>query len=68
MSEAAGGRCEACGASLVERQRWCLVCGAGTFGHLVSARHWVAAAVAAALIVALALAGIGYAVATLLSS
>jgi hypothetical protein len=68
VSGAAGGRCPACGASLAERQRWCLICGAGTLGHLVSARHWLAAAVAAALIAALALSGIGYAVATLLSS
>lgn len=68
VSEAAGGRCEACGASLAERQRWCLACGAGAFGHLATARHWLATGAAAALIAALALAGIGYAVATLLSA
>ncbi len=68
MSEAAGGRCGACGASLAERQRWCLACGAGTLTQLATTRHWLAAAAAAALIAALALVGLGYAVATLVSS
>lgn len=68
MSAAAGARCGACGASLTERQRWCLACGAGTLTRLATTRHWLATAAAAALIAALALVGIGYAVATLLSS
>ena len=68
MSEAAGTRCGACGASVAERQRWCLACGAGTLTRLATTRHWLAAAAAAALIAALALVGIGYAVAALVSS
>jgi hypothetical protein len=68
VSEAAGARCGACGASLAERQRWCLACGAGTLTQLATTRHWLATAAAAALIATLALVGIGYAVATLLSS
>ena len=68
MSEAAGTRCGACGASLAERQRWCLACGAGTLTQLATTRHWLATAATAALIAALALVGIGYAVATLVSS
>jgi hypothetical protein len=68
VSEAAGARCGACGASLAERQRWCLACGAGTLTQLATTRHWLATAAAAALIAALALVGIGYAVATVLSS
>lgn len=68
MSEAVGTRCGACGASLAERQRWCLACGAGTLTQLATTRHWLATAAAAALTAALALVGIGYAVATLVSS
>lgn len=68
MSEATGTRCGACGASLAERQRWCLACGAGTLTQLATTRHWLATAAAAGLIAALALVGIGYAVATLASS
>jgi hypothetical protein len=68
VSEAAGARCGSCGAALAERQRWCLACGAGTLTHLATTRHWLATAAAAALIAALALVGIGYAVATLASS
>ena len=68
MSEAAGTRCGACGASLAERQRWCLACGAGTLTQLATTRHWLATGAAAVLIAALALVGIGYAVATLASS
>jgi hypothetical protein len=68
VSEAAGGRCGACGASLAERQRWCLACGAGTLTQLATTRHWLATAAAASLIAALALVGLGYAVATLVSS
>jgi hypothetical protein len=68
VSETAGARCEACGAPLAERQRWCLACGAGTLTQIATTRHWAAASAAAALIGVLALVGIGYAVATLLSS
>jgi hypothetical protein len=68
VSEALGARCGGCGASLAERQRWCLACGAGTLTQLATTRHWLATAAAAALIALLALVGIGYAVATLISS
>jgi hypothetical protein len=53
---------------LSERQRWCLACGAATLTALATARRWLATATAAALIAVLALVGIGYAAATLVSS
>jgi hypothetical protein len=68
VSEARAGRCEACGAELADRQRWCLACGSGRLTRVAAAPHWVSAAAAAVLIAALALAGVGYAVATLLAS
>ena len=68
MSGAVGARCGACGASLAERQRWCLACGAGTLTRLATTRHWLATGASAALIAVLALVGIGYAVATLLAA
>ena len=68
MSEAAGRRCGTCGASLGERQRWCLACGAPTLTQVAEPGRWAAAAAAATLIAVLALIGIGYAVATLLAS
>ena len=66
MSEAPADRCEVCGAELADRQRWCLACGSGSLTRVAAAPHWVSAAAAAVLIAALALAGVGYAVATLL--
>jgi hypothetical protein len=53
---------------LSERQRWCLACGAATLTALATARRWLATATAAALIAVLALVGIGYAAATIVSS
>jgi hypothetical protein len=68
LSEAAQARCGACGAKLAERQRWCLACGAGTLTRLATTPRWLTTAAATALIAVLALVGIGYAAATLLSS
>ena len=68
MSEAPAGRCEVCGAELADRQRWCLACGSGRLTKIAAASHWISAGAAAVLVGALALAGVGYAVATLLSS
>lgn len=68
MSEGPADRCEVCGAALAERQRWCLACGSGRLTKVAAAPHWASAGAAAVLVGALALAGVGYAVATLLSS
>ncbi len=68
MSEAHADRCEVCGAELADRQRWCLACGSGGLTRVAPAPHWASAAGAAVLIAALALAGVGYALATLASS
>lgn len=64
----APARCEVCGAELAERQRWCLACGSARLTRIATAPHWAATAAAALVIAALALAGVGYALATLLSS
>jgi len=68
VSEAPADSCEVCGAELADRQRWCLACGSGRLTKVAAAPHWVSAGAAAVLVGALALAGVGYAVATLLSS
>jgi hypothetical protein len=68
VSEASAGRCEVCGAELADRQRWCLACGSARLTRVAERPHWASAAAAAVLIAALALAGVGYAVATLISS
>ena len=68
MTQAPGAACEVCGSEVAERQRWCLACGSSRLTTLATAPHWRAAGTAAALVGLLALAGIGYAVATLLSS
>ena len=68
MSVAEAQRCEHCGAELSERQRWCLACGVAALARVATTRRWAPAGAAAALITALALAGIGYAIATLASS
>jgi hypothetical protein len=60
--------CPACGGAIGVRQRWCLTCGGAALRRIATARRWGAAALIAVLIAALALAGIGYAVATLASS
>jgi hypothetical protein len=68
VSEASGRRCAACAATLAERQRWCLACGRPALTEIARPRRWAATAAAATLIAMLALAGIGYAAWTLLSS
>jgi hypothetical protein len=60
--------CGTCGAALTERQRWCLHCGGATLMAVGSARRWAGAAAGAVLIAVLALVGIGWAVAALVSS
>ncbi|HEY7965926.1 MAG TPA: hypothetical protein VID68_02770 [Solirubrobacteraceae bacterium] len=60
--------CPACGAAIGARQRWCLDCGAAALRRIATARRWASAALLAGLLAALALAGIGYAVATLAAS
>jgi hypothetical protein len=68
VTQAPGAACEVCGSEVAERQRWCLACGSGRLTTLAPAPHWRAAGAAAALVGLLALVGIGYAVATLLST
>jgi len=68
VNAAEARRCERCGAALSERQRWCLACGAAALSRVATPRRWAPAGAAAALITALALAGVGYAIATLASS
>lgn len=68
MTQARAGRCEVCGAELADRQRWCLACGSSGLTRVAPAPHWASAAGVAVLIAALALAGVGYALATLVSS
>jgi len=60
--------CRSCGAELRERQRWCLQCGAATLTRVATPRRWGSAGAAATLIALLALVGIGYAIATVVSS
>ena len=63
-----GKRCASCDARLAERQRWCLACGAAA-GTTIAAtpERWTWWAAATALVGVLALAGVGYAVATVLA-
>jgi hypothetical protein len=61
-------RCAACGKPLADRQRWCLACGAAAGSVVAPTPRWALPMALAALAVLLALAGIGYALATLLSS
>jgi uncharacterized OB-fold protein len=68
VSEAPGSRCEVCGSELADRQRWCLACGSARLTQVAPTPHWRITAAAAALIGVLALVGVGYAVATLISS
>jgi hypothetical protein len=68
VSAAEQASCGACGAALGERQRWCLQCGVATLMAVGSSRRWARAAIASALIGLLALVGIGYAIAALVSS
>jgi uncharacterized OB-fold protein len=68
VSEAPARRCEACGAELAERQRWCLVCGSAALTAVAATPRWRLSAAVAALLALLALVGVGYAVATLAQS
>jgi hypothetical protein len=68
VNETPGRRCEVCGAELADRQRWCLACGSGSLTRVAQTPHWRPAGAAATLIGLLALVGVGYAVATLISS
>jgi hypothetical protein len=65
---AMSGDCPRCGAVLRERQRWCLECGASAGTAVAPASRWLAPTLVASLVTALALAGLGYAVATLAGS
>jgi len=60
--------CGHCGGRLAERQRWCLACGSAALTRIGSARRWAGAGAAAAIVAVLALVGIGFAVAALVSS
>jgi hypothetical protein len=60
--------CEHCRAALERRQRWCLECGSATMRRIAATPRWHATATGAALLALAALAGIGYAVATLIAS
>ena len=68
MSAAQSSRCPFCEASLAERQRWCLQCGGAALTAIASPRRWAATGAAATVVALLALAGIGYAIATVVSS
>ena len=68
MSAPAGTRCRACGAELSERQRWCLTCGTAALTLVATPRRWARAGAAATLVALLALVGIGYAIAAVVSS
>jgi hypothetical protein len=61
-------RCAICAEPLAERQRWCLGCGAAAGSVVAPTPRWALPMALAALAVLLAVAGIGYALATLLSS
>jgi len=68
VNQEAGRRCEACGAVLSDRQRWCLGCGRATLTPVAPAPGWKLAAATAVVLGLLALVGVGYAVSKLLAS
>jgi len=68
VSAPASTRCGACGAQLGERQRWCLACGTAALTLVATPRRWARAGAAATLLALLALVGIGYAIAAVVSS
>jgi hypothetical protein len=68
VSAPANPRCALCDGELRERQRWCLRCGSAALTRVAPAGRWASVGVGATLVAMLALAGIGYALATLLSS
>jgi hypothetical protein len=61
-------RCAVCEEPLAERQRWCLSCGAAVGSVVARTPRWALPLMAATLVALLAVAGVGYALATLLSS
>jgi len=61
-------RCAACGTPLADRQRWCLSCGSAAGSVVAPTPRWGLPVALAALAALLALAGIVYALAALLSS
>jgi uncharacterized paraquat-inducible protein A len=68
VNDAPGRRCDFCGADLAERQRWCLRCGGASLTRVAATPRWRPTAMISALLGLLAMAGVGYAVATLASS
>jgi hypothetical protein len=68
VSAPASARCRGCGAELAERQRWCLTCGSAALMLIATPRRWARVGAAATLVALLALVGIGYAIAAVLSS
>jgi hypothetical protein len=60
--------CPGCGAPLAERQRWCLACGAPAAVRIAPTPRWAMQGALAVLVALLALAGVGYALATLAGS
>ena len=68
MSAPAAACCSACAAELGERQRWCLECGSAALTLVATPRRWARAGAAATLVALLALVGIGYAIAAVVSS
>jgi hypothetical protein len=68
MSTPASLRCGACAGELGERQRWCLNCGTAALTIVATPRRWARAGAAATLLALLALVGIGYAIAAVVSS
>jgi hypothetical protein len=68
VNQAPERRCESCGAGLADRQRWCLRCGCASLTRVAATPRWRTTAAAGALLSLLAMAGVGYALATLASS
>jgi hypothetical protein len=62
------GGCPSCGGPLAPRQRWCLRCGIATATTIAATPRWAARGAAAGVLSLLALAGVGYALATLLGA
>jgi uncharacterized OB-fold protein len=60
--------CLSCGEALAGRQRWCLRCGVATATTVATAPRWAIRAAAAGALSLLALAGIVYALATLVGA
>ena len=61
-------QCGACGTRLSERQRWCLHCGTAAGSVVASTPRWALRSGGVLLLAVVALVGVVYALATLLSS